>query len=102
MYEVTEATASVKFVGSVKNLACLPVKIRYFPHNKSTIFFPFDIDRVIRQMQTCMQAHIHTLYRDIHTLRNVCMNSYIQTSPSALSHRPQAMGKWVIVKKNIR
>ena len=49
-----------------KNLACLPVKIRYFPHNKSTIFFPFDIDRVIRQTQTYMQAHTHvhtyTLY----------------------------------------
>src|SRR6218665_168388 len=62
-------------------------KCRYFPHNKSTNLFPFDIDRVIRQTYThiCMHLYIHT-YRDIHTFMHICMNSYILTKHPPLSH----------------
>ena len=60
-YEATEAVASVKCVASEKTVACLG-KIfpgnKYFPQKnilqvkKWTMLFPFDIDRVIRQMTT--------------------------------------------------
>src|SRR6218665_3344761 len=58
-HEANEATASVKFVASVKS--SLPVKSRYFLATNQLFCFRFDIDRVIRQTytHTCMHTNIH-------------------------------------------
>src|SRR6218665_1180378 len=52
---------------------CLKAKSRYFPHNKSTNFFPFDIDRVIRQTYThiCIYIYIY-----MHTYAHIYMHTY--------------------------
>jgi len=74
--EATEATVSVKFVGPVQNLACLPVKSMYFLHNNQL------------DVHTCMHTYI---YIQRHTYIHAGIHTYEQAHPHyPIDHRQWA------------
>src|SRR6218665_444774 len=73
-------------------------KSRYFPHNKSTNLFPFDIDTVIRQTYThiCMHVYIHIYiytYIQRYTYTHAYMHEFIHTN-KAPPHYPIDRRQW--------
>ena len=99
-YEANEATASIKFVASVKTYLAGKVGISSQVTTNQLLCFRVDIVKVIRQTytHTWMHTNIHIQrYRPTCTMYiHSCIHAWIQkwNQLPQLSHRPKTMGKW--------